>query len=88
VESNGNGSREVSSSDSNENQIVDKDSNHQPVVNGETNVSLKTKDSNQQSNDALLRQVPDVSETDNSTPDSELPGKLYFAVQILRWLMV
>lgn len=86
--SNGNGSREANSNDSNENQIVDKNTSQQLVVTGETNVSLKTKDSNQQSDDVLLRQVRDISATDNSTPDSELPGKLYVEVQILRWLVV
>jgi hypothetical protein len=88
VASNGNGSREANSNDSNENQIVDKNTSQQLVVTGETNVSLKTKDSNQQSDDVLLRQVRDISATDNSTPDSELPGKLYVEVQILRWLVV
>lgn len=77
----------MSSSDNNEHQSVDKNASQQLLNSGEKNVSLKTKDNNQKS-DVLLKQAPDISTTDNSTPDSEVPGKLYFAVQILRWLVV
>lgn len=93
-----NESMEVSSSDNNhlpknknnvhQNQVADKNAHQQLLVSGGKNVSLKTKDSNQQSDDVLLRHVPDVSTTDNSTPDSELPGELYFAVHILKRLVV
>jgi hypothetical protein len=89
---------EVTSSDNNHlpenknnvnpNQVVDKNAHLQLLVNGGKNISIKTKDSNQQSDDVLLRQVPDVSTTDNSNPDSELPGELYFAVHILKRLVV
>jgi hypothetical protein len=87
VASHGKQSAEVSSSDNNEHQSVDKNASQQLLNSGEKNVSLKTKDNNQKS-DVLLKQAPDISTTDNSTPDSEVPGKLYFAVQILRWLVV
>jgi ribosomal protein S4E len=97
VASHENESREVTSSDNNhlpktktighQNQVVDKDASQQLLLSDGKNVSIKTKDSSQQS-DVLLKQVPDVSTTDNSTPDSEPPGELYFAVHILKKLMV
>lgn len=90
--------REVNSSDNNhlpenknnvqQNQVVDKNVHQQLLVSGGKNVSLKTKDTNQQSDDILLRQVPDVSATDVSTPDSEPPGELYFPVHIFKRLVV
>ncbi|XP_023717504.1 zinc finger protein 91 [Cryptotermes secundus] len=86
VASHENESKEVSSSDNNnlpenknnvhQNQVVDKNTHQQLPVSGGKNVSLNTKDNNQQSDDVLLRQVPDVSTTDNSTPDGELPGSM------------
>jgi hypothetical protein len=71
-----------------QNQVVDKNVSQQLLVSDEKNISLKIIDSNQESDAVLLGQVPDVSTTDNSTPDSELPGKLYFVIQILRKLVM
>jgi hypothetical protein len=79
---------------SHQNQVVNKGaSEHSPpsvvstpsnsvtaVSSGEKIVSSKIKDNNEESGDALLRQVPNVSTPDDSTLDSELPGKLYFVI--------
>jgi hypothetical protein len=61
---------------------VDSTSSHSVIAtsSGEKSASSKTKDSNQESGDELLQQVPDASKPDDSTPDSELPGKLYFVI--------
>jgi hypothetical protein len=53
---------------------------------GEKSLSSELKDDNRGYDDELQK-VPDISKSDNSTPDSELSGKLYFVILLRRKMM-
>jgi hypothetical protein len=65
--------------------VVSASSHSVAAISGsEKSISLKTKDTDPEPGDEHLQQVPDASRPDDSTPDSELPGKLYCVVLLRR----